>query len=39
MGVSFVGFVDKFGGVGAPFLGSLVVSSHESKHEVEEVLC
>ena len=31
MGVGFVGFVDKFGGVDAPFFGSLAVSSHESK--------
>jgi len=31
MGVSFVGFEDKFGGAGAPFLGSIAVSSHESE--------
>jgi len=31
MGVCFVVFVDKFGGVGAPFFGSEAVSSHESE--------
>jgi len=31
MGVSFFGFVDKFGGAGAPFFRSVVVSSHESE--------
>ena len=39
MGVGFAGFVDKFSGASAPFLGSIVVSSHESKPEVEEVMC
>ena len=39
MGVVFDGFVDKFGGAGAPFLGGVAVSSHESKHQVEEVVC
>jgi hypothetical protein len=39
MGVGFVGFVDKFGGDGAPFLGSVAVSSHELEKEAEEVMC
>ena len=38
MGVGFVGFVDQFGGAGAPFFWSVVVSSHESEYEVEEVM-
>ena len=39
MGVGYVGFVDKFSGVGAPCFGSLAVSSHEPEQEVEEVMC
>ena len=31
MGVGFVGFVDTFGGAGAPIFFSVAVSSHESK--------
>ena len=39
MGVGFVRFLDKFGGVGAPFFGCVAVSSHKSEQEVEEVMC
>jgi len=39
MGVGFVGLVDKFGGAGALFFGSVAVSSHESKCEAEEAVC
>jgi hypothetical protein len=38
MGVGFVGFFYKFGGAGAPFFGSVDVSSHESEQDVEEVM-
>ncbi len=38
MGVSFVGFVNKSGGAGAPFFWSVDVSSHESEYKVEEVM-
>ena len=31
MGVGFAGFVDEFGGDGAPFFGGIVVSVHESE--------
>ena len=31
MGLGFVGFVKEFGGAGAPFFKSIVVSSHESE--------
>ncbi len=30
MGVGFIGFVNEFGGAGAPRFGSVVVSDHES---------
>jgi hypothetical protein len=39
MWVGFAGFVDEFGCAYTPFLGSVAVSSHESEHEVEEVVC
>ena len=38
MRVGFVGFVDEFGCASAPFSGSVDISSHESEHEVEEVV-
>ena len=38
MRVGFVGFVDEFGCAGAPIFGSVAVSSHESEHEVEDVM-
>ncbi len=31
MGISFAGFVNELGGAGAPFFGSVAVSSHESE--------
>jgi hypothetical protein len=31
MGNGFVGFVDEFGGGGAPLLGGVAVSGHESE--------
>ena len=31
MGVGFEGFVDEFGGAGAPFFRRVAVSSHESE--------
>ena len=34
MVVDFAGFVDKFGGAGAPFFGSVDVSGRESEYEV-----
>jgi len=39
MGVGFDGFVDKFGGAGVPFIGSVAVSSHESEQQIEKVVC
>jgi hypothetical protein len=39
MGVGFAGFVDKFSGASAPFFWSVAVSSHESKLDVEEIVC
>ena len=39
MGIGFVGFINELCGVGTSFFGSVVVSSHEPEHEVEEVMC
>ena len=39
MGVGFVGFVNEFGGAGAPFFWSVDVSGHEAEYVVEKVVC
>jgi hypothetical protein len=39
VGVGVGGFVNKLGCASAPFLGSVVVFSHEPEQEVEEVVC